>query len=301
MSMSSSSFIETYLSELETSIQSYPLQFPDARDREGLRFYFEPYCRNGALPKDAEIEEKVITSLSHTLQIGTDDDIHRLKTILLNKANDCFLLAIIYRMKYCKGIDGRYIAPALSLLLPRIMDMEDSLQEQVFEGKINELFNVATSEYTYREDQKVVQYLNQGIFGVARVIYQLHDKIKNLKERNENTAAEAMSTIQQNLVVYLKEYLTSSPDDPNALNRFYKSSQDITNLPQFDILKQHRGWNHFLANLLLAFSTLGLSVVYCAWQTRGEQFFFKNLYNTESTERLEEITQKIGDVSFPTY
>lgn len=168
-------------------------------------------------------------------------------------------------------------------------------------GKINELFNVATSEYTYREDQKVAQYLNQGIFGVARVIYQLHDEIKNLKERNENTAAEAMSTVQQNLVGYLKEYLTSSPDDPNALNRFYKSSRAITNLPQFDILKQHRGWNHFFANLLLAFSTLGLSVVYCAWQTRGEQFFFKNLYNTESTESLEEITQKIGDVSSRTY
>ncbi len=299
--MSSSRFIETYFSELETSIQSYPLQFPDARDREGLRFYFRPYCRNGALPKDVEIEKKVIASLHLTLTKGTDDDIHRLKTILLNKANDGLLLAIIYRMKYCKSIDGAYIAPALSLLLPRIMEMEDSLQEQAFEGKIIESLNVATSKYSYREDHEVAQYLNQGIFGVARVIYQLHDKIKNLKERKENAAAEAMSTVQQNLVSYLKEYLTSSPDDPNALNKFYKKSQGMTKLPEFDILKQHRGWSHFLANLLLAFSTLGLSVLCCAWWTRGEQFFFNNLYRTDSIKCLEEITQKIDGISSKTY
>lgn len=191
-------------------------------------------------------------------------------------------------------------ASYLQPLVPRIMSFSDKKTKVMFDGltlgdvifRGSETFGICYfGKEPINPDNSASndRYLNQGEFGVARLLFQLNVKAESLKSRNETDAYYEASKLYNALYTALMEYISSNKEvkDREALDAAWTQAVNGAK-PE---LEKHRGWSNFIVNLLFVIPTLGFFMVYAGYKSHGKNFLFP-FVDTDSasyTKKLEQI------------
>jgi hypothetical protein len=142
----------------------------------------------------------------------------------------------------------------------------------------------------YLQDNSAIndRLLNNGEFGIARLLFQLEVKTESLKQRHETAAYEKARELHKALRYAFLEYLNSDKGE-NA-----RKNLDITwtfaiNAAKPE-LEKHRGWSNFLVNMLLVIPTLGAFMLYAGYQSSGKNFLFPFI-DKDSTNCIKKLEQ----------
>jgi hypothetical protein len=184
-------------------------------------------------------------------------------------------------------------AETLQPFVKRIIDLPDCpILKEAFQGsKTFGRGNPGSLFYLADNSHLNDLYLNKGEFGIARLLYQLKEKIDSLNDRNETDATNTASILHDKLTSAFKIYLNSDKgnNDRKILDNAWKKAIGEAK-PK---LEKHRGWANFIVNMLLMIPTLGGFMIYEAYRTNCKSFLFP-FVETDSAnciKKLEKINK----------
>lgn len=192
---------------------------------------------------------------------------------------------------------AQYLQP----LVPRIMAINDLVTNHIISNLHITLGDAIFTGSTtfgkgnplglfYLQDNSAIndRYLNDGEFGIARLLFQLEIKTKSLKQRNETAAYRKAFELHKALRSAFLEYLNSDKGE-NARKTLNKTWTCAINAAKSE-LEKHRGWSNFLINMLLVIPTLGAFMLYAGYQSSGRNFLF-SFVDTDSANCIKKLEQ----------
>lgn len=181
---------------------------------------------------------------------------------------------------------AQYLQPLVS----RIMAINDlAIGDTIFTGSTT--FGKGNPRsFFYLQDNSAIndRYLNDGEFGIARLLFQLEIKIQSLEQRNEETAHNEALKLHKTLRSAFLEYLNSDKGE-NARQTLNTTWNQAINAAKPE-LEKHRGWSNFLVNMLLVIPTLGAFMLYAGYQSSGKNFLFP-FVDTDSANCIKKLEQ----------
>jgi len=192
---------------------------------------------------------------------------------------------------------AQYLQP----LVPRIMAINDLATNHIrFNPHITLGDAIFTGSTTfgkgnpgglfYLQDNSAIndRYLNDGEFGIARLLFQLEIKTKSLKQRNEAAEYDIAFELHKTLRSAFLEYLNSDKGE-NARQTLNTTWTRAINAAKPE-LEKLSGWSNFLVNMLLVIPTLGVFMLYAGYQSSGKNFLFP-FVDTDSANCIKKLEQ----------
>ncbi len=143
--------------------------------------------------------------------------------------------------------------------------------------------------------------LNQGEFGLARLIFKIHLKAESLRAQrgDKDPAYSAANTLYNELSKEYLSYLSQEAPKGEACQNFKSSANGLIETAEKELSK-HRGWKNFLANiglhigLLVTTGGLGNIAALGVSYYQGNENLLFSLTKTDSSKKGEALSNYIN-------